>query len=76
MESAELSLKDGFKIHVNSVPCLFRKKGNDAFISIFLQISFLFYKRKSKVNIHELRKQATTNLMHQKFYSMRTLPNI
>jgi len=54
MESSNLSFNDGFKININSVLYLFLKKGNNAFINIFLQVSVLFYKRKSQDNIHEL----------------------
>jgi len=76
MESAKLSFNDRFKIHINSVLCLFRKKVSDAFINIFLQIAVLFYNRKSKVNIHELRKAGNNrpNAPEILFYAYTSKP--
>jgi hypothetical protein len=76
MESAELSFNDEFKIHIHSVLCLFRKKGSDTFINIFLQIAVLFYKRKSKFNIHELRKAGNNrpNAPESLFYVYTSKP--
>ena len=76
MESAKLSLNDGFAVHINSALCLFREKKGMMHASEF-SYKYLFYsiRESQKLIFSNWEKQTTTDLMHQIFYSMCTLPN-